>query len=187
MMEQQQPQQETQGLVDRAKDGDRAAFSELTRMHMKPIVALTYRMTGDRDTAFDLAQETFLAAWQSLAGFRGESKFESWLYRIATNKTLNYLKANKDYTNIEMDERVPADTATPDQEYTRKQLRKDVLEFMKSLPTQQRIVFNLRFYRQLQFNEIAETIGSAVGTVKTHYREALKKLREFAVEKGWER
>lgn len=178
--------QETPGLVDRARAGDRQAFSELMKEHMKPIVALTFRMTGDKEAAFDLAQETFLSAWQSLSGYRGDAKFASWLYRIATNKTLNYLKAHKPFVGFEVDEQVASPQIGPERELHQKELRRDVLQFMQALPTQQRLVFNLRFYRQQPFAEIAEALGSAVGTVKTHYREALKKLKEFAVEKGWE-
>lgn len=178
--------QGTPGLVDRARSGDRQAFSELMKVHMKPIVALTFRMTGDKEAAFDLAQETFLSAWQSLGGFRGDARFESWLYRIATNKTLNFLKATKPSSAVEIDEQSVSTEPSPERALHQKELRRDVLAFMKTLPAQQRLVFNLRFYRQLPFAEIAEALGSAVGTVKTHYREALKKLKEFAVEKGWD-
>lgn len=178
--------QKTPGLVDRARSGDRQAFSELMKVHMKPIVALTYRMTGDKEAAFDLAQETFLSAWQNLGGFRGDARFDSWLYRIATNKTLNFLKASRLFVGAEPDDQTASSELAPDRALHQKELRRDVLAFMSTLPTQQRLVFNLRFYRQQQFSEIAEALGSAVGTVKTHYREALKKLKEFAVEKGWD-
>jgi len=67
----------------------------------------------------------------------------------------------------------------------KKELRENVLAFMESLPAQQRLVFNLRFYQQLSFEEIAATTGKALGTVKTNYREAVKKLRRVALEKGW--
>jgi len=84
-----------QPLIEKATAGDRDAFSDIVRIMMKPIVALTYRMTQNREAAYDLAQDTFLAAWQNLSGFRGEAKFDNWLYRIATNKTLNYLASPK--------------------------------------------------------------------------------------------
>ena len=79
-------------LVDNAKAGDRTAFGKLVALLMNRTVALTYRMTGDMDAAKDLAQDTFVSAWQNLSGFKGASKFESWIYRIASNKALNYLK-----------------------------------------------------------------------------------------------
>ena len=173
-------------LVEKATGGNREAFSEIARRLMKPIVALTYRMTGDRDTAFDLAQETFVTAWQRLKSFRGEAGFESWLYRIATNKTLNHLESERRLAAPRATDPDPADNSgTPETILEKRQMREDVLAFMRTLPEQQRVVFNLRFYRELQFDEIATILGKSVGTVKTHYREAVKKLRVFAKAKGW--
>jgi len=152
---------------------------------MNSIVALTYRMTGNREVALDLTQDTFVSAWEYLSSFRGEAKFESWLYRIASNKAINYLNTVKP---ISIDKEVdPPDqsVATPEDLYTRKELRQAVLGFMRELPLQQRLTFELRFYRQMSFEEIAEMTGRALGTVKTNYREAVLKLRAFATAKGW--
>lgn len=173
-------------LIARAREGDRQAFSELARQAMKPLVALTYRMTGDPDTAKDLAQESLVAAWKNLSGFRGDAKFESWLYRIATNRTLNFLQSRKSSAATELNESMAAPTASPEVDAHRSELRQGVLEFMATLPPQQRNVFDLRFYLELKFSEIAEVTGQALGTVKTHYREAVKKLRVYAAERGWE-
>ena len=178
-------------LVHRAKEGDREAFSRLVRLMMKDIVALTFRMTQDRDSAFDLAQETFISAWQSLRSFRQEAKFESWLYRIAANKALNHLKQSSRRQTRSIDaldtEALISDLSShnPEQRLRAKEMQKDVLGFMAELPDQQQLVFDLRFYKELAFEEIAGITGKAVGTVKTHYREAIIKLRAFAERKGW--
>jgi len=177
-------------LVSRAQAGDRAAFSQLVRLTMNDVVALTYRMTGDRDAARDLAQDTFISAWEKIDGFRGEARFENWLYRIASNKALNHLAGEKSHRTESLDGDTTAEPAaspdgSPDVMLQREQLREGVLAFMQTLPPQQRAVFDLRFYRQLSFDEIAKVTGKAVGTVKTHYREAVAKLRLFAIEKGW--
>lgn len=158
---------------------------------MKDMVALTFRMTQDRDSAFDLAQETFVSAWQSLRSFREEAKFESWLYRIAANKALNYLKQRsrrpvESIHSLETEALVSGSSSdNPEQLMRAKEMQKDVLEFMDELPDQQRLVFDLRFYEVLTFEEIAKITGKAVGTVKTHYRQAIIKLRSFAERKGW--
>jgi RNA polymerase sigma-70 factor (ECF subfamily) len=179
--------EELDELVARAIDGDKTAFSEVVRRMMNPVVAFTYRMTRERESAIDLAQDTFVAAWQKLKTYRGESKFESWLFAIAANKTLNFIKTRDrqrgdslESTHIEL-----TTTDTPETEMAKKELRENVLAFMESLPVQQRLAFNLRFYQQLSFEEIAKTTGKALGTVKTNYREAVKKLRRMALEKGW--
>ena len=176
-----------QPLIEKAKAGDRDAFSEIVRIMMKPITALTYRMTQNREAAFDLAQDTFLAAWQNLSGFRGEAGLESWLYRIATNKTLNFLASPKSTVVASDDYRLTGmtDGATPEKILIQKELKDSVLDFMATLPNQQRLVFNLRFYKNLSFVEISKMTGNAEGTVKTNYREAVKKLREYMKEKGW--
>lgn len=183
-----QIQADLKDLVDKAVSGDRAAYSEIVRRLMKPVVALAYRMTGDREAAFDLAQDTFISAWQNLDSFRGEAKFQSWLYRIASNKTLNYLQSRKRYrTGVDDDfPNTPTTTGSPEADIERQELRRDVLEFMNTLPEQQRIAFDLRFYRELPFDEIASILNKAVGTVKTNYREAVQKFREYAKQRGWD-
>ena len=177
-----------QPLIEKAVMGDRQAFSEIVRIMMKPVIALTYRMTQNREAAHDLAQDTFLAAWQNLSGYRGEAKFDNWLYRIATNKTLNYLASPKNTVVPSDDYRLTdmADINTPEKLLMQKELRGIVLEFMRTLPDRQRLVFNLRFYRNLPFAEIAAITGNSEGTVKTNYREAVKKLREYMNRKGWQ-
>ncbi len=172
-------------LVARSRRNDREAFSEIVRMLMNSIVALTYRMTGNREAALDLTQDTFVSAWENLGSFRGEAKFENWLYRIATNKAINYLNTITPVSLDEESDPPEQSVATPEDQFTRKELREAVLAFMRELPLQQRVTFELRFYRQLPFEEIAEMTGRALGTVKTNYREAIIKLRAFATEKGW--
>jgi RNA polymerase sigma-70 factor (ECF subfamily) len=174
-------------LVDQARAGDRQAFSEIVRRLMSRVTALTYKMTGDRDTALDLAQESFIAAWEKLRTYRGEASFSSWLYRIATNKTLNYLKSAARQTTVDdlPDRADPSDQASPERSIHRKELAASVREFMATLPPQQRAIFELRFYKEMSFEEIARATDRALGTVKTGYREAVKKLRVFARDKGW--
>ena len=170
-------------LVSAAAAGDREAFTRIVRLMMNRIFALTYKMTGERESARDLAQETFISAWTGLKDFRGEAKFESWLYRIATNKCLNFIKQKKETVDVDVFAPVAADN--PEADLHRAELRKGVLDFMAKLPAAQRAVFELRFYKGLTFEEIADLTGKAVGTAKTNYREAVIKLRQYAIEKGW--
>jgi len=174
-------------LVEQARAGDRQAFSEIVRRLMSQVTALTYKMTGDRDTALDLAQDSFISAWEKLRTYRGEASFASWLYRIATNKTLNYLKAASRQTSMsDLPEQIDgSDLASPERSIHRKELAEQVRLFMTTLPPQQRAIFELRFYKEMPFEEIAQATGRALGTVKTGYREAVKKLRIFARDKGW--
>ena len=182
---------EIEQLAKKARLGDRAAFSKIVRIMMSKIVSLTYRMTSDRENAKDLAQDSFVAAWERLSEFRGDAKFTSWLYQIATNKSLNYLKKASTRQNVPLDKTESANlfssdlTSNPERTLQVKLLQRDVLEFMQSLPEMQRVVFELRFYQRMSFSEIAIQTNKAEGTVKTHYRQAVIKLREEATTKGW--
>ncbi|UCD63015.1 MAG: sigma-70 family RNA polymerase sigma factor, partial [Candidatus Zixiibacteriota bacterium] len=116
------------GLLAGARLGDRDAFSEIVRIMMNPIIALTYKMTQDRDSALDLAQDTFVAAWENLSEFKDEAKLESWLYRIAANKAINHLKReSRNVGDRGIDRRLaPAD---PERDFEKKELRYRVLSF----------------------------------------------------------
>jgi len=173
-------------LADRAADGSRAAFSELVKRLMNSVVALTYRMTGDREAALDLTQDAFVSAWESIRSFRRDSKFETWLYRIAVNKALNFIAHRKIADTVELtEERAGAVSDSADDSLMQDELKQRLIKFMRALPVQQRVAFELRFYRRLSFEEIAEIAGRGVPTVKTNYREAIQKLRKVAREEGW--
>jgi len=174
-------------LVELARKGDRQAFSEIVKREMKNVIAVTYRLSGDRDSALDLAQDTFVAAWEKIREFRSEAKFSSWLHRIAVNKCLNHILKQSRLRNESLSEDIYADTANsnPESIIEHEELQSRVHSFMNSLPPMQKIAFELRFYQHLTFAEIAESTGSALGTVKTNYRLALRKLRNTARESGW--
>lgn len=172
-------------LVRQAQAGNRQAFSGIVRVLMNKITALTYKMTGDKDTALDLAQDTFVTAWENISSFKFEAKFESWLYRIAYNKTLNSIKKD-DKIVRSYDFESQTSSSNPEQELYREELRRKVLSFMETLPKEQRAVFELRFYKGTPFQEIANITGKALGTVKTLYRESVKKLRETVQKQRWQ-
>jgi len=165
-------------LVERARGGDRQAFDKLVKENKDKMFALTLRMTGNREAALDLTQDTFLAAFRDISRFRGDSHFSSWLYRIAANKSLNYLKRKKilsfiplvgseaESVGYEIDDNLSSD-----------ELKKQVASAMETLPPKQKLVFNLRFYEQLPFGEIASILKKSESTVKTNYQKALEKLK----------
>lgn len=171
-------------LLNQAKLGDRQAFSEIVRIMMNPVVALTYKMTKDKDSALDLAQDTFVAAWENLKTFKGDAKFESWLYRIAANKTLNFIKRESRAVGEDSIAEQAA-VENPERDLYQKELKERLFAFLSQLPPQQKLIFELRFYKHLSFEDMARATDKAVGTVKTLYREAVIKLRETAAREGW--
>ena len=166
-------------LVAKAKAGDRKAFDELTRMYKDKMFALTYRMTGNREAALDLLQETFLSAFKSIRNFRGEAGFSSWLYRIASNKTINFLRRKKLLAFTSLGENPSMEPSyIMDDTVQNKELHQVMARAVDSLPPKQKLVFNLRFYEQLQFAEIASIMKRSESTVKTSYQKAIEKLRD---------
>ena len=175
-------------LAVQAQSGDRRAFGELMRRLLNPVMALTYRMTGDRDAASDLAQETFVTAWKEIGQYRAEGAVRSWVWKIAANRSLNYIESRATRARLESNN-APAEIATeqtPDRQLEQEELRRGMLTFMSTLPPQQRLAFDLRFYQQLSFEEMSQVMGRALGTVKTLYREAVAKLRVHAQTSGWQ-
>ncbi len=174
-------------LARLAQGGDRQAFGDLMRRLMNPVMALTYRMTGDRDAASDLAQETFVRAWREIGQYKGEGPVRSWIWKIAATRSLNYIESRSTRVRLEANAAPDEIYNTPGahRELEQEELRKGMLKFLETLPPQQRLAFDLRFYQQLSFEEISVVMERALGTVKTLYREAVEKLRRHAVAEGW--
>jgi len=170
---------EEKALISLAKSGDRRSFDKLIARHKDKMFALIYRMTGDRDEALDLLQDTFLSAYKALGRFREDASFSSWLYRIASNKSLNSIKRKKILSFLPLGAS-PKDEPMyeMDDAAGRSELKQHAKKSIDDLPPQQKLVFNLRFYEQLRFSEIAKMLGKSESTVKTNYQKAVEKLQK---------
>ncbi len=172
-------EQDDRALAADAKAGNRKAFDELVRLNRDKMFALVYRMTGDRETALDLIQDTFFTAFKELAGFRGDSQFSSWLYSIAARKTLNYLNRKKIISFLPLGDREYREPSYEMQdEIESSEINRRIAKAVDSLPPKQKMVFNLRFYDQLSFAEIADILDKSISTVKTNYQKAIEKIQE---------
>ncbi len=161
-------------LVDRAKKNDYDAYEELYRMHVGRVVALCTRLCKDREIAEDLAQEAFVLAWRKLDKFRGDSAFGSWLYRIATNTSLSYLRKQKPFQNsIDIDdtdeESVTEDIAE----------RMGLEQAIATLPDGARAVFVLYSLEGYTHDEISGLLGIAQGSSKAQLHRARKLLQSY--------
>ena len=165
-------------LIKNASQGDQAAFAALVRQYQNRIFAFIMRMTANRETALDLTQDTFLAAYQNLSGFREEAAFSTWLFTIASNKAKNYLKRAQREVAMPENYEKASDFDRPDLDFEKKQTQELLLAAVSDLPVKQRTVFNLRYFEQLKFNEIARIQGSSVSAAKTNFAEALTKLKK---------
>lgn len=172
------------GLVERARKGDREAFSELVRRHSRQVYGVVYRMAGDHSDADDLAQEVFMTAWRSIGSFRGGSRFSTWLYRIAVNASLSFLrKKGKEKGRAPFDEtmRVPDQAAgapsSPMVGSAAGELRGRAEEALRSLPAHFRTSFALVVGEGLSHRDAARVLGCSENTVSWRMHKARKLLQ----------
>lgn len=172
-------------LVDRYLRGDEDAVEEIVMKYERQMYAVAYRMTGDREDAKDLTQKAFVRAIDGMRGFRRESSFRTWLYRIAINVTLNHLKRDR-REERELQESVAADHPGALSAVIEKEKRESVRKGLKRLSERQRLAVILRAYEGLSCEETACVMGCSEGAVKAHYHNAVKRLREIMKENGHE-
>ena len=181
-----------QQLVAAARDGDESAFETLVRLYEKRVFALALRMCGDREDAAEAAQEAFLAAWQGLAFFRGDSSFSTWLYRLTSNACVDLLRregrhraaAGPSLDDEELDLDVADSALSPQDEAERRELRETSERGLSALSPEHRQVLILREMHQLSYDEIALTLDLDAGTVKSRISRARKQLRNFLLKDG---
>jgi RNA polymerase sigma-70 factor (ECF subfamily) len=156
--------------------GEREAFDALVARYQRPIYRLCYRYVNNHDDANDLAQEAFLKAWRGIARFRGESAFSTWLYRIAVNACLNHRALRRPPTQ-ELTEGLVDPRPGAEADATRDDEARRVRAAVSRLPDRQRATLILKVYHDLSHAEVAEILGSTVGTVKANLFHALTNLR----------
>lgn len=175
-------------LIQRAGDGDEQAFEQLVVAYQKPIYNLTLRMTGNRDDAFDLSQETFLKAWHAISLFQYDCKFLTWLCRIASNTCIDFLRKERRRQIVsltamdDLDETYEIDVADPSQDpaqIVEKTLdRETVYQALQQLPAEYRLALSMRVMEDMRYEEIAEALDVKPGTVKSRISRAREKLRQ---------
>ena len=177
------------GLLAKARDGDAAAFSELVNQYSRKIYRLAKHITQNDSEAEDVLQETFLKAFEHLGNFQGQSKFYTWIVRIAVNESLMKLRKRKSDRTVPLDE--PLDTGedtvvrevavwdeNPEQQYSREEIAQILDEAVQSLKPTFRTVFVLRDIEELSTEETAEALGISIPAVKSRLLRARLQLRE---------
>jgi len=168
---------EDRALVERVQKGDSRAFDLLVRKYQHRILGLISRMINDWAEAQDVAQEVFLRAYRSMAAFRGDSSFYTWLYRIAVNTSKNHLVSNgrrpstTDVETVETEHWSGADRmqehATPEHELLRQEMERTVVSTVEALPEEIRLALTLREVDGLSYEEIAQVMECPIGTVRS--------------------
>lgn len=164
-------------LVGSAQGGDRRAFSELVKRHQRGLLRLSLRFVKEMETAEDVVQESFIKAYEKLAGFEGRASFKSWLYQIAVNTARNRLRERRhemaDIQTVQVAVGAVAETIM---------VRGAVADLLhtevEKLPFRQRTALVLRVYEDMSFHEISEVMECPYDTAKANYRHALMKLKQ---------
>lgn len=151
-----------------------AAFRTLVDTYKERLYWQIRRMVVSHDDADDVLQQTFIKAWTGLDTFRGEARLSTWLYRIASNEALNHQARRKETTDID-DAVGLADDPYFDGDETQLQLHNAIA----TLPPKQRTVFNLKYFDEMKYEEMSETLGTSVGALKASYHHAVRKITAF--------
>ena len=149
-------------------------YQERLYMHIR-------RMVYDHEDANDVVQNTFIKVYRSIHNFQGNSKLYTWLYRIATNESITFInrKKKKTTTSIDDEEQGVIHQLKADAYFEGDQIQLLLQQALSQLPEKQRLVFNMRYFDELSYNDMSEVLETSVGALKASYHHALKKVEQF--------
>lgn len=178
-----QPPQESPELIERLRDPSkcREAFGEVIKTFSEPLYWQIRRIVENHDDANDILQNTFLKAWTNLENFRGDAKLSTWLYKIALNESVTFLAKERKRTGMSLDDQESAlvNTIEADEYFDGDELAKKLRLAVASLPEKQKLVFNMKYFDDMKYEEISEILGTSVGALKASYHLAVKKIEQY--------
>jgi RNA polymerase sigma factor (sigma-70 family) len=169
-------------LITNFKSGDIKGYNEIVKKYQEQVYWVIRKMVFNHDDADDITQEVFIKVYTALKDFREESNLFTWLYRIAVNFSINHIKKNKNKSNFSIDSlmiQVESHDKKSDELIEEKERRELLMRAIETLPVQQRIVFNMRYYDDLSYNDISKLLKKSVGGIKANYFHAVKKIGEY--------
>jgi RNA polymerase sigma-70 factor (ECF subfamily) len=180
-------------LIQTAIRGREDGFEELVRRYQRPITGYVYRMLNNYDASLDVTQEVFIKVYNSLERYSSEYKFSTWLYRIAHNAAIDYMRRNSvSQQSIEAENadgsyqlQIESSQPNPEQQREQSEWRREIETVVKCLPQVYRELILLRHAQDLSYDEIAEITNLPLGTVKNRLFRAREMMREIFVERGF--
>ncbi len=159
-------------------------FNLLMEKYQEKVYWVIRRMVIEHESADDVAQETFVKVWKNIQSFKGDSKLYTWIYRIATNEALNHLRKKKRrfFLPIGDVEHELSSSLDADIHYSGDQIQLKLQKALLKLPEKQRLVFNMKYFEEMKFKDIAEVMDVSVGSLKAQYHHAVKKIEKFIQE-----
>jgi RNA polymerase sigma-70 factor, ECF subfamily len=167
-------------LVDRVKNGEASAFEELVLRHQKALYYFVLRMVKNPPDAEDTVQKIFLLAFRNIKGFRSDSTFKTWLYRIGINQCHNFFRQNKNREFTSVDDLPLADMRVNQEgNLSEKEILVGLRKVIDQLPYKQRMVVTLRIYQELSFEEVGAVLNIKANAAKVNFHHALEKLKNW--------
>jgi RNA polymerase sigma-70 factor (ECF subfamily) len=168
-------------LIEEFRSGNHEGFNEIVRRYQERIYWTARRVMGSHEDADDITQEVFIRAFKGLAAFRGESSVFTWLYRITTNLSLNALRRKRVKDFLQYDE-VSGITTEADERSDSQVLKSEYETILRQavslLPPKQKLVFSLRYYDEMPYEEMSGILHRSVGGLKANYFHALRKIQQ---------
>lgn len=158
------------------------AFNALLAKYQEKIYWHVRRMVINHDDADDLVQDIFIKVWRNLEKFREDSQLYTWLYRIATNECITFLNKKKNRLSVSIDDEDSsflAETLTSSNYFDGDKAELKLQEAILTLPDKQRLVFNMRYFEEIKYDDMSAILGTSVGALKASYHLAVKKIEKF--------
>jgi len=157
------------------------AFNLLLSKYQQKIYWHIRRLVIDHDDADDLVQDVFIKVWKNLEKFRSDSQLYTWIYRIATNESITFLNKKKQRNNIPLDEVSSElnETLVASDYFNGDKIQMKLQKAVLTLPEKQRLIFNMKYFDELKYEEISEITGTSVGALKASFHIAVKKIEAF--------
>ncbi|MBW5448205.1 RNA polymerase sigma factor SigW [Cohnella sp. CFH 77786] len=175
-------------LAKLARKGDQRAFAEIVSLYKDKLYHLAYRMTGNRQEAEDVVQDTFLRVFKNLERYDENQKFSTWIYRIATNQCIDRLRKRRNVYSLDAESSdhegldgyamMPSDERTPESELIQSETQRLIHQAIETLPVKYKSVMVLRYLQDLSLQEISEVLDMPVTTIKTRVHRGREFLRK---------
>ena len=158
----------------------REAFSRVIAHYTESLYWQIRRMVIDHDDTNDLLQNTFIKAWTNIDNFRGEAKLSTWLHKIAINEAITFINKEKAKNNVSIDdESFLIDNLQADEWFDGDEVKLQLQKAINQLPEKQRLVFNMRYFDEMKYEDMSEILGTTAGALKASYHDAIKKIEQF--------
>ena len=169
-------------LVRDFRSGSVESFNEIVRRYREKVYWIARRVVGTHDDADDVVQEVFVKVYDSLKRFRGDSNFYTWLYRISVNVSLSAIRAKRIKNFVrseEVVEHLVSDEELADDKILRDEYEKVLKQAIDRLPPKQKTTFVMRYYEEMEFEEMSKVLNKSVGGLKANYFHAVRKIRDY--------